>query len=70
MISQLSAIEPLNRRNYDSWRETIEIALMLWEIDLALTTDPPMEPAELVIREGEAIKAFATCQWDFASIRM
>jgi hypothetical protein len=51
MISQLSAIEPLNGSNYGSWRETIEIALALWEIDLTLTTDPPMEP---MIREGEA----------------
>jgi hypothetical protein len=51
MISQLSAIEPLNVSNYGSWRETIEIVLALWEIDLTLTTDPPVEP---MIREGEA----------------
>jgi hypothetical protein len=70
MLSQLSAIEPLNGGNYGSWRETIEIALALWEIDLALTTDPPMEPAEPVIHEGEAPEAFATHQQDFTPIRM
>jgi hypothetical protein len=57
--SQLSAIETLNRSNYGSWRETIEIALVLWEIDLALTTDAPKEPAEPVIQEGEVSEAFA-----------
>jgi hypothetical protein len=67
MLSQLSAIEPINGGNYASSRETIEIALALWEINLALTTDPPVEP---MIREGEAPKAFATRQWDFAPIRI
>jgi hypothetical protein len=37
--------EALNGLNYGSWRKTIEIALALWEIDLALTTDPPKDPA-------------------------
>jgi hypothetical protein len=45
MLSQLSATEPLNGSNYGSWRETVEIALGLWEIDLALMTDAPKEPA-------------------------
>jgi hypothetical protein len=67
MISQLCPIGPLNGGNYGLWRETIEIVLMLWEIDLALTTDPPMEP---VIHEGEAAEAFATRQRDFTPIRM
>jgi hypothetical protein len=60
MFSQLSAIEPLNGGNYGSWRETIEITLVLWEIDLALMTDPPKELAQPVICEGEAAEAFAT----------
>jgi hypothetical protein len=38
-LNHLSAIQPLNWSNYDSWMETIEIALALIEIDLALTTD-------------------------------
>jgi hypothetical protein len=60
MFSQLSAIEPLNGGNYGSWRETIEIAFALWEIDLALLTDPPKKPAQPMICEGEAAEAFAT----------
>jgi hypothetical protein len=70
MLSQLSAIEPLNGGNYGSWRETIEIALVLWEFDLALMTDPLVEPVGPVIREGEALEAYAIRQRDFASIRM
>jgi hypothetical protein len=70
MLSQLSAIEPFNGSNYGSWRETIEIALALWEIDLALTTDAPKEPEKPVIHEGKAIEAFATRQWDFMPIRI
>jgi hypothetical protein len=41
ILSQLSAIQPLNGLNYGSWRETVEIALALMEIDLALTTNTP-----------------------------
>jgi hypothetical protein len=70
MISQLSAIKPLNGSNYGSWRETIEIALMLWVIDLTLMTDPLVEPMQPVIREGEAPKPFATHQQNFPPIRM
>jgi hypothetical protein len=47
IISQLSAIEPLNGSNYGSWRETVEIALTLWEIDLALRRTLPRSPRSL-----------------------
>jgi hypothetical protein len=70
MPSQLSTIKPLNGGNYSSWRETIKIVLTLWEIDIALTTDPPMEPTKPVIHEGKAPEAFATRQRDFTPIRM
>jgi hypothetical protein len=70
VLSQLSTIETLNGSNYGSWRETIEIVLALWEIDLALTTDAPKEPAESVIRDGEAAEDFATHQRDFTLIKM
>jgi hypothetical protein len=70
MMSHLFAIEPLSGGNYGSWREIIEIALVLWEIDLTLMTDHPIEPAEPVINESEAPEAFATRQWNFAPIRM
>ncbi len=61
ILNHLSAIQPLNGSNYGSWRETIEIALALMEIDLALTTDSPKELEKPVIRDGETAEAFATC---------
>jgi hypothetical protein len=70
ILNQLSAIQPLNGSNYDSWRETIEIVLVLMEIDLALTMDAPKEPEKPVIRDGETAEAFTTRQRDFAPIRM
>jgi hypothetical protein len=70
MMAQLSAIEPLNGGNYGLWRETIKIALALWDINLALTTDPPIEPTHALICKVEAQEAFATHQQDFAPIRM
>jgi hypothetical protein len=44
ILSHHSAIRPLNGSNYGSWRETVEIALTLMEIDHTLTTDAPEEP--------------------------
>jgi hypothetical protein len=70
ILNHLSAIQPLNRSNYGSWRKTIEIALALMEIDLALTADAPKEPEKPVLRDGESAQAFATRERDFASIRM
>jgi hypothetical protein len=70
ILNHLSAIQPLNGSNYGSWRETIEIALTLMEIDLALTADAPKEPGKPVLRDGETAQAFATREWDFAPIRM
>jgi hypothetical protein len=70
ILSQLSTIQPLNGSNYGSCRETVEIALTLMEIDLALTTDAPKEPEKPVIHDGETTEAFATRQRDFMLIRM
>jgi hypothetical protein len=67
ILNHLSVIQSLNGSNYDSWREAIEIALALMEIDLALTADAPKEP---VLRDGETAQAFATRERDFAPIRM
>jgi hypothetical protein len=58
ILSQLFAIQPLNGSNYGSWRETVEIALTLMEIDLALMTDAPKEPEKSVIHDGETADAF------------
>jgi hypothetical protein len=55
---------------YDSWRETIDIALALMEIDLELTMDAPKEPKKPVIHDGETPQTFATREQDFAPIRM
>jgi hypothetical protein len=70
ILNYLSAIQPLNGSNYGSWRETIEIALALMEIDLALTADAPKEPEKPVLRDGETAQAFATRERDFAPIRI
>jgi hypothetical protein len=70
ILNHLSAIQPLNGSNYGLWRETIEIALTLMEIDLALTTDTPKEPEKPVLCDGETAQAFATRERDFAPIRM
>jgi hypothetical protein len=40
------------------------------EIDLALTTDAPKEPEKPVLHDGETAQTFATCERDFAPIRM
>jgi hypothetical protein len=70
ILNHLSAIHPLNESNYDSWRETIEIALALMEIDLALMADAPKEPEKHVLHDGETAQAFATRERDFAPIRL
>jgi hypothetical protein len=70
ILSQVSTIQPLNGSNYGSCRKTVEIALTLMEIDLALTTDAPKEPEKPVIHDGETTEAFATRQRDFMPIRM
>jgi hypothetical protein len=70
ILNHLSTIQPLNGLNYGSWRETIEIALALMEIDLTLTADAPKEPEKLVLHDDESAQAFATRERDFASIRM
>jgi hypothetical protein len=69
-MNHLSVIQPLNGPNYGSWRETIEIALALMEIDLALTMDAPKEPEKPVLCDGETAQTFATRERDFTPIRM
>jgi hypothetical protein len=70
ILNHLSVIQPLNGSNYGLWKETIEIALMLMEIDLALTTDAPKELEKPVLRDDETAQVFATRERDFAPIRM
>jgi hypothetical protein len=70
ILNHLSTFQPLNGSNYGSWRETIEIALALMEIDLVLTTDAPKEPEKPVLHDGETAQAFATRERDFTPIKM
>jgi hypothetical protein len=69
-LSYLSSIEPLSGGNYGTWREKIEIGLALWDLDLALMSDPPIELAEPVIRDGENDDTFVTKKRVHAEIRI
>ena len=56
----ISSIPPLNRSNYNIWREKLEIALALSDNDLALTSPCPTEPGDPVRVENETDAAFTT----------
>jgi hypothetical protein len=45
-MSFISSIELLNGGNYSSWREKVEMALALFDIDLALTSHCPTKSVE------------------------
>jgi hypothetical protein len=49
----ISSIEPLTGGNYGLWREKLEMALALSEIDLAPTSPCSTEPVDLVRGENE-----------------
>jgi len=66
----ISSIEPLNGGYYGSWREKVEIALALSDIDLALTSACPTEPVDPVREENESETAFSAWVRDHAPIRM
>jgi hypothetical protein len=53
LISFISSIKPLNGGNYGSWREKLEMTLVLSENNLALTSPCPTKPADLVRGENE-----------------
>ncbi len=69
-LAYISTVEPLNRNNYGSWREKIEIALALSDIDAALTEPRPIEPVTLVRAEGESEDDFKRRMLDHAPIRL
>ena len=64
------SILPLNRSNYNVWREKLEIALALSDNDLALISSCPTEPVDPVREANETDVAFATRQRDHAEVRM
>jgi len=58
----ISSIPPLNESNYNTWREKLEIALVLFDNDLALISSyPTVDP---VWAENETDAVFATQQRD------
>jgi hypothetical protein len=66
----ISSIPPLNGSNYNVWREKLEIALALYDNDLALISPCPTEPVDPVREANETDATFATRQRDHAEVRM
>jgi hypothetical protein len=66
----ISSIPPLNGNNYNVWWDKLEIALALFDNDLALISPCPTEPEDLVRAENKTNVAFATRQRDHASVRI
>jgi hypothetical protein len=69
-IMFVSSIPPLHGSNYNVWREKLEIALALFDNDLALISMCPTEPEDPVRTENEIDPTFATRQRDHALVRM
>ena len=69
-IMFISSIPPLNGSNYNVWWEKLEIALALFDNDLALISPCPTELEDPVRAENETDAAFATRQRDHAEVRM
>ena len=69
-IMFISSIPPLNGSNYNIWREKLEIALVLSDNDLVLTSPYPTEPVNPVRAENETDAAFTTQERDHAIVRM
>ena len=66
----ISHIPPLEGGNYRVWREKYELALVLSENDLALTSLCPTEPVDPVREENESDADFTAQQRDHAEVRM
>jgi hypothetical protein len=66
----ISSISPLNGNNYNTWQEKLEIALVLSDNDLSLTSPCPTELVDPVREANETDAVFATRQRDHAEVRM
>ena len=66
----ISHIPPLEGGNYRVWREKYELALVLSENDLALTSLCPTKLVDLVRAENETDADFTARQRDHAEVRM
>ena len=61
---------PLEGSNNRVWWEKYELALVLSENDLALTSSCPTEPVDPVMEDNETDADFTTQQRDHAEVRM
>ena len=66
----ISHIPPLEGDNYRVWREKYELALALFENDLALTSLCPTKPVDPVRTENKTDVDFTARQRDHAEVRM
>ena len=57
-MSYVNEIPELHGQNYGKWRQKLEIALALAEIDLAVTVPAPKEPEQPVRAQNEADDAW------------
>ena len=66
----ISHIPPLEGGNYRVWREKYELALALFENDIALTSPCPTEPVHPVREDNETDADFTARQRDDTEMRM
>ena len=66
----ISHIPPLEGGNYRVWREKYELALALFENDIALTSPCSTEPVDLMREDNEIDADFTTQQRDHVEVRM
>ena len=66
----ISHIPPLEGVNYRVWKEKYELALALYENDLALTSPCPTELVDPLKEDNETDADFTARQRDHAEVRM
>ena len=67
-MSQILRVPLLDGSNYGRWREKVELALAMSNIDMAIKDPCPVEPAALVRGTEETEAAFASRERDNASV--
>ena len=68
-MSQISRVPLLDGSNYGRWREQVELALAMSNIDLAITDPCPVEPEDPEKGAEETDAAFATRVRNHAPVR-
>jgi len=69
-MNYIESIPPLNGGNYELWREKLELALALLDIDLAITDPCPIAPVDPVQEENESDDDFNARVRNHAPIKM